>query len=255
MLLWGEKRRTVEVTAACLGPPDQPVLWISWKKNSIAWGCSAAPPARESKLIRDYPWKHHTSVVVSSPADSNTEGPILSRNLLWRRFNMFSCKGSNLCHLQGIFPLELFLSLLHLRGMDPARTGRGARLMSMHYRWYWAGNLLHPVPGQGSLSIMGDRPAQMHNLSYKCFTSSFEHCFPSACWPHADLYCLVGHPGHHHFQPLPPSSGLKLLPALHVSPSPASWHMCYLQKTFVKTRWLKVKMPTDLPFVTMQAAC
>lgn len=174
MLQWSEKRRTVEITATCLGPPDQPLLWISCKKNSLAWGC---------ELIQDYPWKHHISLVVSSPAGSNTEGPILSQNLLWKLFNMFSL-------LQRIKPLSSsghfllsWLSLWHSRVIDPARTGTGARLMSMHCGWHWAGNLLQPRPGQGSLSIMSDRPVQLHHLPYKYFTSSFDHCFPSAHRP------------------------------------------------------------------------
>lgn len=209
MLLWGEKRRTVEVTAACLGPPDQLVLWISQKNNSLAWGCPAASPAWESKLIQDYPWKCHISVVVSSPAGSNTEEPVLSRNLLWKLFNVFSFKESNLCHLLGIFPLELSLSLWHSRVMDPARTGTGARPMSMHCRWHWAGNLLQPMPGQGSLFILSD--VQLHHLSYKYFTSSSEHCFPSACVPQLVTYWLVLLGGTSWPSPLPaPASILRI---------------------------------------------
>lgn len=79
------------------------------------------------------------------------------------------------------FSLEL--TLWHTRPMDPARTGTGARLMSMYCGWHWAGNLLQPMPRQGSLSIMSDRPVQLHHLPYKYFTSSFDHCFPSARWP------------------------------------------------------------------------
>lgn len=115
MLQWSEKRRTVEITATCLGPPDQPVLWISCKKNSLAWGC---------ELIQDYPWKHHISVVVSSPAGSNTEGPILSQNLLWKLFNMFSL-------LQRIKPLSSsgHFPLSWLSGIRDQWTQQGQELV------------------------------------------------------------------------------------------------------------------------------
>lgn len=177
MLLWDEKRQTVEVIAACLGPSEQLVLCISWKKSSLIQGSPAAPwrhPAWGYELIQDNPWKHHISVAVLSPAGFNTEGPILNRNLLWKLFNMFFFKGSNLFCLLGFFPLELCLSFWHLTGMDPARTGTRARLISMHCGFSCSSACLEKAQCSSWAIDLS---------SYIiCFTSSYEYCFLSACW-------------------------------------------------------------------------
>lgn len=116
MLLRGEKSRTVEATAACLGPPDQPVLWISCKKNNLAWGC---------KLIQDYPWKHQISTVVSSLLPKHRGTYFKSKS---------SMKTAQHGLLQRVKPLSSSghfpsscLSLWHSE-RDGPRTGAGTRL-------------------------------------------------------------------------------------------------------------------------------
>lgn len=215
MLLWDEKRQTVEVIAACLGPSEQLVLCISWKKSRLIQGSPAAPwrhPAWGYEPIQDNPWKHHISVAVPSTAGFNIEGPILNRNLLWKLFNMFFFKGSNLFCLLGFFPLELCLSFWHLTGMDPTRTGTRARLISTHCGFSCSSACLEKAQWS-SWAI--DLP------NYIIFFYLFLWILLSfsllTIAGYANLCLLVGHPGHDDFQSHPPSVGFKLLPALHVA--------------------------------------
>lgn len=118
-------------------------------------------------------------LAVSSPACFNTEAAILKENLLWKLFNIFSFKGSNLSLLFGFLSPGLRLSFWHLvEGTRGNPTARGALV-------------------------------RLHQWSYKSFTSSHGHA----------VLFGGGQAGHDLLQPLPPSSGPQLLPASHASPA------------------------------------